>query len=150
MTTNDPRPTPAPPETIDDDPFVGSLMSTPLVAIVPSAPLSVALQLMADRQVRHLPVSEEGRCDTVVVEVDLLHGLAAEGGPLGVSPLCVRDVSRLIASVPTRARLSEAARRMRVSGVDAVLVADGARLVGIITATDLVKAVARHSTGAVG
>src|SRR4051794_6690573 len=45
----------APPEVVDDDPTVANLMTTPIVAIVPGADLSVALHLLATHRIRHLP-----------------------------------------------------------------------------------------------
>jgi len=142
---HDPLPRPAPPETLDEVPPVRTLMSTRLVAIVPSAPLDTALRLMIADAVRHLPVMEGGRCTGLVTETDLLRGLAARRGPWGTTDLRVRDVARAPSVVTETTRLDEAAALMGRDGTDAVLVVDGdGGLVGIVTATDVVRTLARR------
>jgi CBS domain-containing protein len=143
--TADPTPRPAPPETLDEVPQVRALMSTRVVAIVPSAPLMTALRLMVARAVRHLPVMDGGQCVGIVTETDLLRGLAARTGPAGAAALHVADVARAVTAVPESVPLDEAATLMERGGLDALLVADGdGGLVGIVTATDLIHALARH------
>jgi CBS domain-containing protein len=130
----------APPETLDDsptgDPSVTAVMSPRVVAITPDASLRTALRLMATGDVRHLPVLDGARCLGVVVETDLVHAVAVGGQPV-VGPL-----ARPIPSVPVTVRRSAVARAMLVGDVDAVLVTAGGRLVGIVTATDLVRSLA--------
>jgi len=135
----------APPEVLDDDPPVRALMSTRVVAIVPSAPLSTALHLMVTAGVRHLPVMEDGRCTGMVTETDVLRGLAARRGPWGTADLHVLDVLRAAPAVTGSTRLSGAAAVMLDGDNDAVLIrgADGG-IAGILTATDLVHALARR------
>lgn len=145
MTSDQPLRLAAPPEAMDSDPGVGEYMSTPVVGIVPSASLPVALRLMVARNVRHLPVVEGGRCAAIVSEIDLLHGLAAQHGPLGVTSLRVGDVARDVPAVSAASRLSEAAALMRDNATDAVLIDDDlGRVVGLVTATDLIRAMALH------
>ncbi len=61
------------------------------------------------------------------------------------------DVSEVMTarllSVPSSAEVQEAARRMTESDVHRLLVMDDGRLVGLITSTDIVRAVARHGLG---
>ncbi|GAA4542164.1 CBS domain-containing protein [Pseudonocardia xishanensis] len=140
----DPLPRPAPPETLDDQPPVRALMSRRVVAIVPTAPLSTALQLMVAEGVRHLPVMEDGRCTGMVTETDVLRGLAARRGPWGTADLRVLDVVRTAPAVVESTPVGAAATVMLQERTDAVLVvgADGG-IAGIVTATDLVHALAR-------
>lgn len=142
---HDPLPRPAPPETLDDQPPVRAIMSTTVVAIEPTAPLSTALHLMLADGVRHLPVMEDGRCTGMVTETDLLRGLAARRGPWGTADLRVLDVVRSAPAVAVSDPLSTAAAVMLREQCDAVLVlgADGV-IAGILTATDLVHALARR------
>jgi CBS domain-containing protein len=140
MTTNDPQRLAAPPEVLDDDPPIRTVMSSRLVGIVPTAPLTTALRLMIAGGVRHLPVVEDGQYGTLVSEVDLLQGIAAQHGPLGLAHLSVGDVARPAPTITEDARLSEAARRMRTANRDAVLVVRDEQLLGILTATDLIRA----------
>jgi len=126
----------------DDDPFVASLMTTPVVAIVPDAPLAVALRLLATRRVRHLPVVDGSRCLGVLLDTDIAHLLAYSPRPTKVPSLYAGDVCRTVPEVHTRDRRSTAAARMRDANVDVALVMDGDRLVGIVTSTDLVRSIA--------
>lgn len=125
---------------MDDDPPVKRFMTTHLVAITPDAPLSTALHLMARTGVRHLPVLDGGRCRGLVVEVDVARFVSGgSGSPLTRSTLHVADLTRPAEPLPVTARRSDAARRMLTDHDDAVLVAERGRLVGIVTATDLVR-----------
>jgi CBS domain-containing protein len=140
------RPTPAAmplsalTETPDRDPHVRPLMSRTLVAIVPSAPLIVALRLMIAHGIRHLPVVEDGHCLGLIAEVDLLRGLAACRGPFGSAALQVAEVVRAAPRLSAQGRVSDAAHLMHRFGVDAVLVDDEGGLVGIVTASDMIRA----------
>ena len=136
------HPRAARPDVADDDPFVASLMTTPVVAIVPDAPLTVALRLLATRRVRHLPVVDGSRCLGVLLDTDIAHLLAYSPRPTKVPSLYAADVCRTAPEVHARDRRSTAAARMRDANVDVALVMDGDRLVGIVTSTDLVRSIA--------
>jgi CBS domain-containing protein len=130
----------APPETMDDDPLLGRLMSTRLIGITPDAPLSTALHLMATAGVRHLPVLDDERCCGLVLEVDLARFVSQGAGSSEErAALHVEDLTRPSEPLPATARRSDAAIRMQAEHVDAVLVTEEGRLVGIVTATDLVR-----------
>jgi CBS domain-containing protein len=126
----------APPEAMDDDPPISSVMTAHVVAITPDSPLRTALRLMASSNVRHLPVIEGSRCLGLVVETDIVCAVAIGGPPL-IGPLV-----RPVPMVPVGGRRSLAARAVLAGDVDAVVVTDGDRLVGIVTATDLVRSLA--------
>ena len=128
----------APPDVLDEDPIVRTLMTPRIVAITPDAPLHTALCLMASGDVRHLPVLDGPHCVGIVVETDLVQAVAVGAAPV-VGPL-----ARPVRTLPVTARRSEAARAVLDSGIDAVLVTDGGRLVGIVTATDLIRSLAER------
>lgn len=123
-----------------DDPPLSALMSDRLVAIVPDAGLPVALQLMWARDVRHLPVLDGTRVTGVIAEADVARELAQR--PAGTDGVLVGDVCLAVTTLGPDDRRSAAVQAMRTDGVDAVLVADGDRLVGIVTATDLIRSLA--------
>lgn len=137
------------PDSADDDPLVTRLMTHRVVGIVPEADPMVALRLMATAGLRHLPVLAGGRCIGIVREVDVLRSLAEhpvstlDGPTAPVGELC-RPVPRL----DTTDRRSTAAMRMHADGVDAALVTDGDRLLGIVTATDLIRSLAQDASDA--
>lgn len=140
---NHPHRLAAPPEAADDDPTVAALMTTHLVGITPDAPLSTALRLMATTGVRHLPVLSGTRCLGMVTESDVLHALATAPSPLHAAPdIAMAALTRRSVTVAPTDRRSTAARRMREAGTDAVLVVRTGTLVGIVTATDVVRSLA--------
>ncbi|GAA0934251.1 HPP family protein [Pseudonocardia zijingensis] len=146
MTTPDPRterPCPAaPPEVRDDDPLVTTLMSRRVVGITADVDLSTALRLMAAGRVRHLPVFDGKRCLGLLLETDVVDDLLAAGVPADRSRGTVGPLVRPAPTVPATARRSDVARCMRDEGLDAVLVVDEGRPVGIATVTDLVRSLA--------
>jgi CBS-domain-containing membrane protein len=138
----------APPETIVDDPPVTSIMAAHLIGIPPDTDLTAALRLMASMGVRHLPVIEAGgRCLGVIVEADLVRSLAQGLGLPYSGWLNVGALARRLEPIPPTARRSDAARQMCADGSDVVLVADGNGVHGIfhgiVTATDVVRSLAR-------
>ena len=140
--TTDRRRLAATPETADEDSLLTQLMTTRVVAITADAPCSTALQLMAATGVRHLPVLDGNRCCGVVFEIDLARFASSACSPLTHATLRVADLTRPASPLPVTARRSDAARRMQDEHGDAVLVSDQGRLVGIVTATDLVRSLA--------
>ena len=146
LSTSNARPD-APPEALDDDPLLASVMTRDVVAIDCEARLPTALQVMATTGVRHLPVVERGRCLGVLVETDLIRRLTEGGRPfLTAATLTLRQLHRPAVELPPTARVSDAARRMSADVSDAVLVTDHGRVLGIVTATDLVRLLAYRDT----
>lgn len=132
----------APPETVDDDPLVSALMTDRIVAIVPEARLKVALRLMAAQRVRHLPVVDGDRCVGVLLDTDIAHLLARTPTMTRTPPLTVAEVCRRAPLLSPDDRRTTAATRMHELGIDAALVIDDGRLVGLVTATDIVRSLA--------
>ena len=138
----------APPETLDEDPPLSAVMSREVVAIDAEARVPTALQVMATTGVRHLPVVDRGRFLGVLVEGDLIRHLACEARPFGAGiTATMRQLYRPAAELPPTARVSDAARHMSADVSDAVLVTDHGRVLGIVTATDLVRLLARRDAG---
>ena len=134
----------APPETLDDDPPLRALMSVRLVGITPDASVRTALLLLASAGVRHLPVLAGANCIGLVTEHDVVRcvadvGLTAASATVAVSQLC-----RLVPLLGPDQRRSAAALDMQTADVDAVLVVDAGKLVGIVTATDVIRSLASN------
>jgi CBS domain-containing protein len=137
----------APSETLDEDPPLSAVMSREVVAIDAQARVPTALQVMATTGVRHLPVVDRGRFLGVLVEADLIRCLA-DARPFGAGiTATMRQLYRPAAELPPTARVSDAARHMSADVSDAVLVTDHGRVLGIVTATDLVRLLARRDAG---
>jgi CBS domain-containing protein len=140
----------AAPETLDDDPLLTTVMSRDVVAIDAEARLPTALHVMATTGVRHLPVVERGRCLGVLVETDLIRSLVQDTRPFGSTALRtavtapLRQLHRPAPQLPPTARVSDAARHMATDVSDAVLVVEHGSVLGIVTATDLVRLLAHR------
>jgi CBS domain-containing protein len=131
--------------TLDDDPPLSTVMTRDVVMIDAEARLPTALQIMASTAVRHLPVVDGDRCLGVLVETDLIRCLAAAPHPFATAAATsVRRLYRAAPELPPTARVSDAARYMSADVSDAVLITDQRRVLGIVTATDLVRLLARR------
>jgi CBS domain-containing protein len=144
MTTAVPR-LDAPPEAADDEPQVRRLMTPKVVAIVADADLLIASRIMAARRVRHLPVMDGAHCRGLLLEIDVLQALALADNPLVRPPVLAGELCRTVPEVRPGDRRSVAARQMQRAGIDAVLVCDDGSVVGILTATDLVRSLAAEA-----
>lgn len=131
---------------VEDDPPVSRLMTRHLLGIVPEAMPSVALRLMASAGVRHLPVLDGPECLGLVLEIDVVGGLAREAAGAMAPPL-MGELCRPVPVMRPDERRSAAAQRMRDTGIDAVLVVEDGQLIGIVTATDLIRSLAGRSPG---
>ena len=135
----------APAEALEEDPPLSTVMSRDVVSIDAEARLPTALHVMATTGVRHLPVVDHGRVLGVLVETDLIRCLAGEGHRFATAvTVTLRQLFRPAPELPPTARVSEAARNMAGDVSDAVLVTERGRVVGVVTATDLVRLLARH------
>jgi CBS domain-containing protein len=131
-----------PPETPDDDPRLSALMTSRLIGITPDASAQVALDLMASTRVRHLPVLDDGACVGMVVESDVMLAAAQSGLLRPCAPLTVAALCRPAAMLRGHDRRSHAADHMCETGIDAVLIVEDGTLIGMVTATDLVRSLA--------
>ena len=108
------------------------------------APLAEAHAFLRERNIRHLPVTERNALAGVLSDRDIKLAL---GPDLGFPPereLKVRDVYQPNSYVvDASARLEEVARTMAERHVGSALVTRDGKLVGIFTATDACRALAR-------
>lgn len=119
--------------------FVRNWMSTPVVSIEPEIPVPNALSLMEKHRVRRMPVVRDGRLAGIVTLSDL-HAVAGKAGKRGKNKL-VRDVmSRRVLTVSPDETLERAAQTMLEKKISGLPVVDGEKVVGIITESDLFRA----------
>lgn len=116
------------------------VMTPVVLGIVPSAPLEVALRMMVEAVVHHLPIVDGRRCLGVVHESDVLWRLwstpARGRPPVGVL------VRRPPLAVAVDDPVDVVARRMLEVGTDAALVLEHGELAGIVTRGDLLRLLA--------
>ena len=128
--------------------LVGERMTRNPVTILDTASIDDGLHLMRERKVRRLPVLDEaGKMVGIVSDKDLLHAAPSPATSLSVyelhyllAKLTIRQVmSSPVISVGPDTPLEEAARVMADNKIGGLPVAEGEKLVGIITETDVFK-----------
>ena len=120
--------------------IVTDYMSRQVVTAQPQTEFHLAHELMRHRNIHHLPVIENGRIVGIVAERDLLLAAAHFGSAhVPLSEIMHSPVE----CVSVRATLMSAARKLVVKRIGSLPVVDAKRqLVGIITETDIFKAMA--------
>ena len=123
------------------------------LTIAPTCTISAAARLMARHRVRRLPVVDaEHRVIGIVSAADVARAFPPDLNPASVTvtddsvPALVASVmSRRVKTVPAGAPMEAAARVLRTHKIGAVPVVRDARLVGIITESDLFRALVEMS-----
>jgi CBS domain-containing protein len=134
------------------------IMTTEVVSVGPETTLRQALELLSEQHISGLPVVSGGRAVGVFTSTDLLdflaeydEGKASAGHRLARTPLDEVMVSeimtRMVHSLPPECSVEDAAAFMRDAQIHRVMVMKGGELVGIVTTTDVAKAVAEHRIG---
>jgi CBS domain-containing protein len=119
---------------------VSAAMSRPVLTIEVGESLWDAWQLLSVSGLRHLVVVDDGRCLGVISDRMILTDL-----PMAEERMRARNVGDLLSRAPARsvldtAPLADVARTMARHSAEAVPVLDAlGRLVGIVTASDLVR-----------
>jgi acetoin utilization protein AcuB len=120
------------------------IMTTPVLKLSPSEPASDALALMRDERVRHAPVVEGTAILGIVSERDL-------GGPHGGLARKSRTVRDLMRTDPVLGApdmsVTDAVVLVRERRVGCLPVVDAGRLLGIVTRSDLLAALAHLRRG---
>jgi CBS domain-containing protein len=116
------------------------VMTANVLGIVPAAPLDVALRMMVEARVRHLPVVERGRCVGMLHESDVLWRLWSAPGAESTRVVVVARTP--VVSVAVADDVTTIARRMMDAETDAAVVTEGGRITGIVTAADLLRRLA--------
>jgi acetoin utilization protein AcuB len=129
---------------------VRELMTPSPITVSPETSLTEARELMGKRRIRHLLVVEDGLLIGIVTDRDIRSNLPSPATSLSVWEMNYLLDRLTIAEVMTRVVLTigpdrealEAARIMVDHKIGGMPVLDGTRVVGIITETDFVRAVA--------
>lgn len=130
---------------------VEELMSRPVVTIGHDATVAEAWSLMRTRKVRHLPVVDADRwligilTDRDLRQVILERSVREEPGELAraLARLRVNEVMTWgVITVRSDTDIRQAARIMHERSLGALPVADRGRVVGMLTASDVIQAVA--------
>jgi len=120
--------------------IVTDYMSRPALTAQPQTEFHLAHELMRHRDIHHLPVVEGGRIVGIVAERDLL--LAA--AHFGSAHVPLSEIMHTpVECVSVRSTLMSAARKLVEKRIGSLPVVDSKQqIVGIITETDIFKAMA--------
>jgi CBS domain-containing protein len=127
---------------------VSDLMQTAVKTVTGDTPVSEVIVSLADVQVSGLPVVDSrGRAVGMVSSTDLITAQArtrtAQGRPILLEQTQVRDLmTPKPLMIDSTAEVQEAARHMLYADVRRLFVEEGGVLVGVISQTDIVRAVA--------
>jgi len=120
--------------------LVGDWMTHNPVIVLPSTPLPAAYALMQERRVRRLPVMDGGRLVGIVTLGDLRQANATVDNPEAARMRVELVMTENVVTVTPQTALREAAKLMIRHKVSGLPVVDGAELVGIITESDIFRA----------
>ena len=123
--------------------LVRERMSRPAVTVANGATIPEALRLMAVNRIHYLPVLDDGGRLVGIVNTDDVLGTRRSEGSLACTVAEV--MSRPVVSIGPAATLSEAMRMMASHGVGALPVVEGERIIGMLTQSDVVTALARQT-----
>ncbi len=127
--------------------LVGERMSRPPITIPPEMSINEALSLFTKERIRRAPVVKGSKLVGIVSEKDLINASPSPATTLSVwemnyllSKLTVGEVmTRDVITITEDTPIEEAARIMADNKIGGLPVVKGARVVGIITETNLFK-----------
>ncbi len=111
------------------------IMSRQLVTVTPDTPLSEARHLLAEHRIRRLPVIAGRRLVGIVSDRDVRSASASHDR----TP-AAQIMTRNVVTATSQMRVDEAARIMLDGRFGGLPVVDGGELTGIVTETDLLRA----------
>lgn len=132
--------------------LVEELMSRDPVVVAPEDSLLHARNLMRQANLRHLPVLRDGRLDGVITDRDIRDYMPSRDRALSIYELGANlehiRVEAVMSRHPSVAKprepIAAAAARMLAHGIGCLPVVDHERLVGVLTATDVLRMVSGH------
>jgi len=125
--------------------LVQDVMQPTVVTVEPRTTLPVALRLVQQRGIRHLPVVEGDKLVGIVSDRDLKRAMASSASSLErheltylLDRLTLEEImTRAVITIAPMFPVEEAARVMVKERISALPVTEGGRLVGIVTETDV-------------
>jgi CBS domain-containing protein len=131
-----------------DSMLVSEWMTRAVISVGPDDKISQAAALMAHRRIRQIPVVDDGRLVGLVTKSDLLRACPPDLNPFSLMGPIAEELARPIRQIMTSAPitvvpdapLEGAAHLLIDKRLNALPVVSGARLSGIITGSDISRA----------
>lgn len=118
-------------------PAIGSVMTRSPVSIDAGATVEAAQLLMAEKTIRHLPVTRSGELISIVTDRDIHLAVAANKNLAAAREMRVDDICALqLYQVDVETPMDEVLGHMAEKGYGSVLITRGGVLAGIFTAND--------------
>jgi PAS domain S-box-containing protein len=109
------------------------IMSSPVESVTSDISVLEASKIMGVRQIKRLPIIDEGELVGIVTQTDLVRALTSYGLWRDISEI----MSRNIAGIQMRANVAEAAEVMTSRKISCIIVMDGDDVVGVLTEKDM-------------
>ncbi len=127
--------------------LVRDSMTQEVVTVAPQTTAAEALALCRGNRIRHLPVLEGGRLVGVISDRDLRAATPALGDPARAEALdrirVADEMARDVATARPEDPIEDAAMAMYERKIGCLPVVDGEDLVGIVTSSDVLRALVR-------
>jgi len=129
--------------------LVRALMQSPVITITPTTTLPHIKTLLREHQIRRLPVVDHNRLVGIVTLGDVRNACPSEATTLSIyelsyllTTLTASEIMRQsVVTVQADAYVADAARLMLTQKISGLPVLEGARLVGMLTESDIFRAV---------
>jgi len=118
-------------------PMVAEIMTSPLISASPSLSIFEASRMMESKNIKRLPILQDGRLLGIVTLTNLTQALASYGMWRSVDEIMKRDV----ACIHRKAKVSEAAITMASRNISCMIITENSEAVGIVTERDFFKKV---------
>ena len=122
---------------------IGEIMEPNVATVVERDSVSLAMQIMLQREIRHLPVLRQGEVVGVISQSDLLANASDIADPENSQATVGELMSSPAQTIASHAPLGDAAAKMAVHKLGCLPVEDAGTLVGIVTTTDLLSGIAQ-------
>lgn len=118
--------------------FVRNFMTAPVLGLPPGVTVTLALEFLQKRKIRRAPVVQDGKLLGIVTLGDLT-GSGKKHGDKSVTTLA-NVMTKNPVTVEPEETLESAAQKMLTKQISGLPVVAGGRLVGILTESDLFRA----------
>ena len=122
---------------------VGDVMSNDVATICPDEIVISAAKIMSDKKISCLVVMDQGNVTGIITETDVLRRVGDKGKDIYRTKLG-QIMSSPVESVPPDLSVLEASKIMGVRHIKRLPILSGKELVGIVTQTDLVRALTSY------